>query len=154
MASYIRCPKNTLLATLLYVFTVSSAFAQQQEAVEVEPTEPPQEVVVPKPTEQTNQALSEPEIIVEDNADANVKANEQANSQNVKTRSGRTVITLESTIVGDKEQPKVLSIVPWQRPEHKTMKTAPVTRRIESTFQPIEEDSLNRELNYYKKSKQ
>lgn len=178
MASYVFYPQKsrvsirfaTQFMVALWCMLASTAFAQQQEPIEAEPIEPPpQEIVLPDPEAQS---LPEPEISVEETEDesgtnqnnqSSSQKNDQDSTQNsaaesqpatVTTRSGRTVITLESTIVGDKEQPKVLSIVPWQRPEHKTMKTAPVSGRIESTFQPIEEDSLNRELNYYKKSKQ
>ncbi|WOH38950.1 hypothetical protein RI844_06950 [Thalassotalea fonticola] len=88
------------------------------------------------------------------NSEQQTVSKQSASEQGATINKKRTVITLESTIVGDKEQPKVLSIVPWQKPEHQALSTQPVTRQIEMKFHPVEVDSLNRELQYYKKSKE
>lgn len=87
---------------------------------------------------------------------SNEVVSEQQTTETAAVTSGnkRTVVNLESTIVGDKEQPKVLSIVPWQTPEQAAVMSKPVTRQIQMTFKPIEAESLGRELKYYKKSKQ
>ncbi|WP_034474812.1 hypothetical protein [Aestuariibacter salexigens] len=37
-------------------------------------------------------------------------------------QSDDNILRLEATIRADKEQPKVLSIVPWQLPEHRSIK--------------------------------
>ena len=63
------------------------------------------------------------------------------------------IITLESTIVGNKEQPKMMTIVPWQTPTKKAVKAMPISIEMQSFFEPIEVDSLKKELEYFNKSK-
>ncbi|NMP16537.1 hypothetical protein [Thalassotalea sp. Y01] len=93
--------------------------------------------------------------------DANATTDEQQSSddgdvgQTATTKTNtRTVITLESTFVGDKEQPKVTSIVPWQKPEQTVVSSKEVSQRVKMTFQPLEDDSLKRELKYHKQATQ
>ncbi len=87
-------------------------------------------------------------------AKAKAKANEPDAEQVASTMQKRSLITLESTIVGDKEQPTVLTLVPWQKPEHESVMSKPVSRQIGMKFTALEVDSLKRELHYYQKSKQ
>ncbi|WP_394172425.1 hypothetical protein [Thalassotalea litorea] len=63
-------------------------------------------------------------------------------------------ITLETTIVGNKEQPKVLSIVPWQNPEQAGSLSTEITTQIEQVFRPLDSESLQREIVYFKQSQQ
>ncbi|TKB46091.1 hypothetical protein [Thalassotalea mangrovi] len=63
-------------------------------------------------------------------------------------------ITLETTIVGNKEQPKVLSIVPWQNPEQAGSLSTEITSQIEQVYRPLDKQSLQRELEYFKQSQQ
>ncbi|MDN3652681.1 hypothetical protein QWY77_07880 [Thalassotalea ponticola] len=69
-------------------------------------------------------------------------------------KRGRTVITLESTFVGDKEQPKVTSIVPWQKAEQMAVNSEAMSQRVKMTFQPLEVDSLKREMTYHAQKQQ
>ncbi|KGJ97140.1 hypothetical protein [Thalassotalea sp. ND16A] len=90
----------------------------------------------------------------DDNTGQLAKGDEPQAKQVASTIQKRSVITLESTIVGDKEQPTVLTLVPWQKPEHESVISKPVSRQIEMKFTALEVDSLKRELHYYQKSKQ
>jgi hypothetical protein len=56
------------------------------------------------------------------------------------------VIKLEDTIRGDQEQPKVLSIVPWQTPSVKPPLPSPILERINLKFAPLERAEFSREL--------
>ena len=52
------------------------------------------------------------------------------------------VIKLEETIRGNQEQPKVLTIVPWQSPKTKQALPSPIVERINKQFVPLQRDEL------------
>ena len=57
----------------------------------------------------------------------------------------RDVIKLESTIRGDQQQPRVLSIVPWDSPPHMRMGRVALTGEASQPMAPIERQAfLNR----------
>lgn len=56
------------------------------------------------------------------------------------------VIKLEETIRGNQEQPKVLTIVPWQSPKAKQALPSPIVERINKTFVPLQQDELKRQI--------
>lgn len=56
------------------------------------------------------------------------------------------VIKLEETIRGNQEQPKVLTIVPWQSPKAKQALPSPIVDRINKTFVPLQRDELLRQI--------
>jgi hypothetical protein len=56
------------------------------------------------------------------------------------------VIELEETIRGNQEQPKVLTIVPWQSPKTKQALPSPIVERINKTFLPLQRDTLKRQI--------
>ncbi|MFT4810807.1 MAG: hypothetical protein ACI9LX_004175 [Paraglaciecola sp.] len=56
------------------------------------------------------------------------------------------VIKLEETIRGNQEQPKVLTIVPWQSPKTKQALPSPIVDRINKTFVPLQRDELKRQI--------
>lgn len=56
-----------------------------------------------------------------------------------------TIIRLESTIRGDQQQPRVLSIVPWDSPPHMRMGRVALTGDVMQPMAPIERQAfLNR----------
>jgi hypothetical protein len=57
-----------------------------------------------------------------------------------------SVIKLEETIRGNQEQPKVLTIVPWQSPKTKQALPSPIVERINKTFVPLQRDELKRQI--------
>jgi hypothetical protein len=60
------------------------------------------------------------------------------------------IITIESTITGSQEQPKVISIVPWQKPEDPNYFGQEVTGAgsIPKDFRSLDRESFVRELEY------
>ncbi|MEO9945998.1 hypothetical protein [Paraglaciecola sp.] len=56
------------------------------------------------------------------------------------------VVTIEETIRGNQEQPKVLTIVPWQAPSLKEALPSQIVERINKQFVPLQRDELLREL--------
>jgi hypothetical protein len=60
------------------------------------------------------------------------------------------IITIESTITGSQEQPKVISIVPWQKPRPPEYFGEEITGLglKADVFQSIDRESFNREMHY------
>ncbi|WP_070795960.1 hypothetical protein [Thalassotalea crassostreae] len=125
----------------------------------------PMAVAQSEQAEETNVEVANSEVVHENMANAEDLIDEDgsgetddaalADEQALKNaKPKRAVITLESTIVGDKEQPKVLSIVPWQKADQKPVSSKPINSKIEMTFKPIEVESLQREHAYHEQSKQ
>lgn len=62
-----------------------------------------------------------------------------------------SVIKLEQTIRGDQEQPKVLTIVPWQSPKAKQALPSAIVERINKKFVPLQRDELRRQIKMIKR---
>ncbi len=60
------------------------------------------------------------------------------------------VINLQGTFQGNREQPRVLYIVPWQQPGGPPELERPVSGDINQLFEPIDRNSFQRELKYFK----
>ncbi|WP_299079814.1 hypothetical protein [uncultured Paraglaciecola sp.] len=56
------------------------------------------------------------------------------------------VIKLEETIRASQEQPKVLTIVPWQPPKTKQSLPSPIVERINKKFVPLQRDELRLQI--------
>lgn len=56
------------------------------------------------------------------------------------------VIKLEETIRGNQEQPKVLTIVPWQSPTAKEALPSAIIERINKKFVPLQREELKRQI--------
>lgn len=59
-------------------------------------------------------------------------------------------LNLQGTIQGSREQPKVLYIVPWQRPNSSIDLNVPASSLLGDTFEPIDRAEFRRELTYFK----
>ena len=59
------------------------------------------------------------------------------------------VLRLEATIRADKEQPRVLSIVPWQLPEHRSLQATQPWLHSDDLLKPLERQSFLRALDSY-----
>lgn len=64
--------------------------------------------------------------------------------------SSDKVLNLESTFQGNREQPRVLYIVPWQQPDGPPELERPISGDIDQLFEPIDRTSFQRELKYIK----
>jgi hypothetical protein len=58
-------------------------------------------------------------------------------------------IKLEETIRGNQEQPKVLTIVPWQSPKEKQALPSLILQRLNKKFQPLERDEFQRQIQFF-----
>lgn len=59
-------------------------------------------------------------------------------------------IELEGTsIIGNKELPKMLYIVPWKNAELPDMNTPPIERLIDEALSPVDRDRFKRKIRYY-----
>ncbi len=70
-----------------------------------------------------------------------------AHAQTQKQAAKQNVITIESTVTGSKEEPKMMTVVPWKKTA-----TPDLEQRIESLIDqkvsPLERDELLREIRY------
>ena len=64
------------------------------------------------------------------------------------TQAQEAVVTLRSTVTGNREQPKVMYIVPWQPPEYTEFQYAPARRLAQELFNQIDRGEFVRELEY------
>lgn len=64
--------------------------------------------------------------------------------------SNDKVLNLEGTFQGNREQPRVLYIVPWQQPDGPPELERPISGDIDQLFEPIDRTSFQRELKYIK----
>lgn len=65
------------------------------------------------------------------------------------TAMAQQILTIESTITGSQEQPRVISIVPWHtvnEPEY--IGEDLNVELVVDVFKPLDRDAFNRELNY------
>ena len=59
-------------------------------------------------------------------------------------------IELKSTsIIGNKELPKMLYIVPWKSAELPDMNTPPIESLIDEALSPVDRDNFKRQIRYY-----
>lgn len=54
-----------------------------------------------------------------------------------------------TAIIGNKELPKVLYIVPWKSAEPITLNTPPFKSVLDEDFQPVERSTFKRQVKYY-----
>ena len=61
------------------------------------------------------------------------------------------VIQLEAVIRGNQQQPKVLTIVPWQSPERRNALPSPVWQQVRQQLQPLERRNFLQEQQLFEK---
>lgn len=54
-----------------------------------------------------------------------------------------------TSIVGNKELPKMLYIVPWKNSELPEMNEPPIQSMVDEALAPIDRDSFRRQIHYY-----
>jgi len=54
-----------------------------------------------------------------------------------------------TSIIGNKELPKMLYIVPWKNAELPDMNTPPIESLIDEALSPVDRDSFKRKIRYY-----
>ncbi|MFT4939590.1 MAG: hypothetical protein ACI88A_002633 [Paraglaciecola sp.] len=67
------------------------------------------------------------------------------------SKTQQQTIKIEETIRGNanQEQPKVLTIVPWQQPNEKQALPSPISERLNKQFKPLERDEFRRQLRFF-----
>lgn len=68
----------------------------------------------------------------------------------LQTRPGE-ILQLEDTIRASREQPKVMSIVPWQPPLEKEQLPSPFVQRIEQEFLPLDRQEFRRRVQHFER---
>ncbi len=63
-------------------------------------------------------------------------------------------VTLESTVIGNQEQPSVLYIVPWKSPGSSADLYRPVASQLSAIFDHVERAELRRQIHYLNEIKQ
>lgn len=69
-----------------------------------------------------------------------------ANAQDIDEAKLDAPLRLEATIRGNKEQPRVISIVPWQLPKHRNIRGALKWAPMNTQPQPIERNRFLRRV--------
>ncbi len=118
------------LAMLLMSLFALNALAQES-VVTKDAEKSAVENTVPAKTDSTKSAVVTPET---NKAPANKKMVQDA------------TISLQTTITGNQEQPKVLYILPWQSPQTATVDFEPLDNQQKAVFSHVERDELRREL--------
>jgi len=84
-------------------------------------------------------------LFAQDEQPADVsEASKQIEKKTLKDNS--PIIRLEDTIRGNKEQPQVLTIVPWQLPFHKDIDEPTQWQPLKDTLPPIDRRTILRSL--------
>jgi hypothetical protein len=55
-----------------------------------------------------------------------------------------------ATVTGDREQPKVMYIVPWKRSDIGDLSGKPMNSLLDEALAPVDRDEFKREVMYYK----
>jgi hypothetical protein len=58
------------------------------------------------------------------------------------------VVHLRATVTGNREQPRVMYILPWQAPREPQFGYTPGAELARDLFQPLEREEFQRELSY------
>lgn len=63
----------------------------------------------------------------------------------------KRIITLESTIRGDQQQPRVLSIVPWDSPPQKRVTRVALTGQLQGEMAPLERNAFLQRIELHRR---
>jgi hypothetical protein len=55
-----------------------------------------------------------------------------------------------ATVTGDREQPKVMYVVPWKRSDIGDLAGKPMNSLVDEILSPVDRDVFKREVGYYK----
>ncbi|MFT5675074.1 MAG: hypothetical protein ACI808_001003 [Paraglaciecola sp.] len=72
-------------------------------------------------------------------------------AQQSESKIRQQTIKIEETIRGNanQEQPKVLTIVPWQQPNEKQALPSPISERLNKQFNALERDEFRRQIRFF-----
>jgi hypothetical protein len=73
----------------------------------------------------------------------------------VQTSLAEEVVDIEGTsIIGNRELPKVLYIVPWKKSQLPDMESLPIDRLVDEALAPIERKEFQRQVNFHEQLNQ
>ena len=136
---YVHLARMTLNVKMGLMILCTSLFAVQAVAQQTETvnTAAGDEKAVTTPTSESATANS--------SVNAPLKADAGKVQANKKMVQDAT-ISLQTTITGNQEQPKVLYILPWQSPQTTDVDFEPLDNQQKAVFNHVERDELRREL--------
>jgi hypothetical protein len=150
---------------ILLCWAVNVASAQQPAPPSTQTPDPPA-AVPPKPPKATPQSeAGEPRANTSRPATPQSEAGEpRANTSRPQAAGGRagagngqkppgTTDRLElgtATVTGDREQPKVMYIVPWKKSDIGDLAGKPLNSLVDEILAPVDRDVFKREVVYYK----
>ncbi len=146
---------------LVLVLASASGFAQDvddmEPAVDTSAIEPAVDTSAIEPAVDTS--ADEPAVETSDSAEDDVDALEPAVSSSALaadvSRSGSGGQVMDSLelgrteITGNQELPKVLYIVPWQKPEPGDLTGKPVNSLVDEVLAPLDREEFIRQVEYY-----
>jgi hypothetical protein len=141
--------KMTSLMVLCSCMNVTYA---QQPAPPTAPTDTPVPAVTAKPSKTTPQSeAGEPRANTSQPAAAAPAAGRAnaAGGQKVPGAADRLELGT-ATVTGDREQPKVMYIVPWKKSDIGDLAGKPMNSLVDEILAPIDRDVFKREVVYYK----
>jgi hypothetical protein len=146
-------PMNKILSFMaLYVLVTGPVGAQQQAtpaaapadpAATADPAAPAQAAKPPKQTAQSEAG--------EPRADTSKSARAPGESKPA-VKSAPKIDRLDlgtATVTGDREQPKVMYIVPWKRSDIGDLAGKPMNSLVDEILAPVDRDVFKREVVYY-----
>lgn len=95
----------------------------------------------------TNNAAATKTATAKSNSASSAAATPDANKTPTNKKMVQdATISLQTTITGNQEQPKVLYILPWQSPQTANVDFEPLDNQLKAVFNHVERDELRREL--------
>jgi hypothetical protein len=153
------------LSLILLCWAINVASAQQPATPSTEAASPPAAAPA-KPAKVTAQSeAGEPRANTSRSATAQSEAGEpRANASRPPAAAGRSgtgagqkapgaTDRLElgtATVTGDREQPKVMYIVPWKKSDIGDLAGKPMNSLVDEILAPVDRDVFKREVVYYK----
>jgi hypothetical protein len=99
-------------------------------------------------SEGASEGTSEP--VSENAPEDTLESNPESQPKPTKAKPSNNIITIETKVKGSSEQPKILTLVPWQAPKAPVGLYIPMTQTLPTNiFQPVSKDSLDRLVKIY-----
>jgi hypothetical protein len=139
-------PKISSLIVLCGAMSVTHA---QQPAPPAAPTDTPAPAAPAKPKTTPQSEAGEPRANTSKPAAAAGGRANAAAGQKVPGATDRLELGT-ATVTGDREQPKVMYIVPWKKSDIGDLAGKPMNSLVDEILAPVDRDVFKREVVYYK----
>jgi len=154
-----------ILSLILLCWAINEASAQQPAPPSTEASSPPAAAPAKPPKATAQSEAGEPRANTSRSPTAQSEAGEpRANASRPPAATGRPAAgagqkapgatdRLElgtATVTGDREQPKVMYIVPWKKSDIGDLAGKPLNSLVDEILAPVDRDVFKREVVYYK----